>query len=111
MARRRKAPVSIEKAVSNFRSGVEGAKDKWATRTLEGATMYEVWFKRFAKEVYPLLETLPAPVPGDHKTNWLNRGAPIVDKLKKLSEAFYEAKLKAVAEAAKKVEATLPMLA
>jgi hypothetical protein len=109
MPRRRKTPVPIEKAVSNFKSGVEGAKDKWVARALEGATMYEVWFKRFAKEVYPIIETLPAPKPGDHVTNWLARGAPIVGKLKELSEAFYRAKLRAVAEAARKVEVTLPV--
>ena len=109
MARRRKTPTPVETILSNFRTGVESAKDLWVTRTLEGEKMYRAWITRFAKEVYPLLETLPARKEGDHRANWLARGAPIVDKVKQLSEAFYKAKLKAVVEASKKVEAVLPL--
>jgi hypothetical protein len=104
----KKVITTPDKAVSNFRSGVEASRELWASRTLEGASMWETWYKLVFKELVPVIETLPEKVPGDHRTNYVNRGGPIVDKIKEVSEAFHLAKLRAVKEG-KRLEAVLPV--
>jgi len=103
----KKVITTPEKAVENFRSGVEASRELWASRTLAGAGTWETWYKLVFKELVPVLETLPEKVPGDHRANYVNRGGPVVDVIKDVSQAFYQAKLRAVREG-KRLEAVLP---
>jgi len=100
---------SPREAVENFNIGVETSKEKWAAKAKKGAPRYETWYAGFASVVYPIIAALPEKT-ADPVENWVNRGAPVVEAIKRLSKSYKAAKLEQISKTAKEAAARLGLV-
>jgi hypothetical protein len=84
-------------ATSRFTDGVQFARDKWVTRTTQGAGLYQTWYTGFANTIYPVIAGLPAKT-GNVDVDIDQRVKPVANAIRKLSYSYRATRLREIAK-------------
>jgi hypothetical protein len=92
---------TVEEILSKRERGITGAGTKWEENALAGQDRYADWLRIWLPQVYSVVATLPSKEGKSTEKVLLERVAPVVNRTKRIAEAYRKDKVKRLVELVK----------